>query len=158
MTSLLKRLRKQGLGRATRYLRGKIITASAHVTAGAMLVAHAEILIPLSGQAKEVEAYVMRPVQKRTPVGYNRTFFDSYRPNVSFYLPESIRAELLTHGQAVTTNEPAGTYARRIANRLLIVCPGIPVVWRATLIRCWRQSDCSRWALQRKERVQWNRR
>ena len=115
-----ERLRKEGKGRATRYLRGKIITASTHAIAGARVAAHAEILIPLSDQAREVEAYVRQPVQKRTPVGYNRTFLDSYRPNVSFYLPESIRAELLSHGQAVTTNEPAGTYARQIANRLLI--------------------------------------
>jgi len=104
-----ERLRKEGQGRATRYLRGKIVTASAHVTARSMTTANAEILIPLSDQARKVEAHVRQPVQKRTPVGYNRAFLDSYRPNVSFYLPESIRAELLTHGQAVTTNEPAGT-------------------------------------------------
>jgi hypothetical protein len=53
-------------------------------------------------------------------VGYNRPFLDDYRPNASFYLSESIRAELLAHGQAVTSTEPAGTYARQIAHRLLI--------------------------------------
>ncbi len=34
--------------------------------------------------------------------------------------PEPIRTELLAHGQAVGADEPAGTYARRIAHRLLI--------------------------------------
>jgi Fic family protein len=115
-----ERLRKEGQGRATRYLRRKIVTASVQVTARAQATVHAEILIPLSDEAKQIEAYVRQPVQKRTPVGYNRAFLDNYQPNVSFYLPESIRAELLAHGQAANTNEPAGTYARQIANRLLI--------------------------------------
>lgn len=114
------RLRKEGQGRATRYLRGKIVTVSAHVTARAMAVGYAEILIPLSDEAKEIEAQVRQPLQKRTPVGYSRTFLDSYRPNESFYLPESVRSELLSQGQAVNANEPAGTYARQIAHRLLI--------------------------------------
>ena len=56
----------------------------------------------------------------RTPVGYHRTFLDSYRPNETYYLSKDIRDELLSQGQAVSTNEPAGTYARQLANRLLI--------------------------------------
>lgn len=115
-----ERLHKEGQGRATRYLRGKIVTASAQVTARAQATAHAEILIPLSDEAKQIEAHVRQPVQKRNPVGYNQAFLNNYQPNVSFHLPESIRAELLAHGQAANTNEPAGTYARQIANRLLI--------------------------------------
>lgn len=71
---------------------------------------------------KEGQSRVTRylPVPLRTPVGYRREFLDGYRPNVSFYLPAALRAELLAHGQAVTTDEPAGTYARQIAHRLLI--------------------------------------
>ena len=114
------RLHKEGQGRATRYLRGKTITARVQVTARAQATVHAKILIPLSGEAKQIEAHVRQPLQTRHPVGYNRAFLENYQPNVSFYLPESIRAELLAHGQAAHTNEPAGTYARQIANRLLI--------------------------------------
>lgn len=113
-------LRKEGQGRATRYLRGKIVAGSGAVTIELKATAHAEILIPLSDEAKAIEAHVRQPLQKRSPVGYNHTFLDSYRPNESFYLPESVRAELLSQGQAISANEPAGTYARRIANRLLI--------------------------------------
>lgn len=114
------RLRKEGQGRATRYLLGKIVAASAHVTARITATAHAEILLPLSDEAKSIEAQLRKPLQERTPVGYNRAFLDNYRPNESFYLPASVRSELLLHGQAANANQPAGTYARLIANRLLI--------------------------------------
>ncbi len=79
-----------------------------------------DLAIALSAKAKSIEAHVSRPLQNRTPVGYNTAFLDSYRPNVTFYLPASTRAELLAAGQAVNANEPAGTYARQIASRLLI--------------------------------------
>lgn len=114
------RLRKEGQGRATRYLRGKIVSASGQVTVRAKVTAHAEIMIPLSEEAKAIEAHVGQPFQMRTPVGYNQGFLDRYRPNASFYLPESTRAELLAAGQAAGADAPAGTYARQIANRLLI--------------------------------------
>ena len=114
------RLRKEGLGRATRYLVGRLVTAGALATAQAKMTAQAEILIPLSIEAKQIEAHVRQPVQQRTPVGYNRAFLENYRPNVSFYLSESTRSELLAHGQVVGAVEPAGTYVRQIAHRLLI--------------------------------------
>ncbi|HSV52803.1 MAG TPA: Fic family protein, partial [Burkholderiaceae bacterium] len=80
----------------------------------------AEVSILLSAEARQIEARVRQPVQQRMPVGYNRGFLDNYRPNVSYYLSESVRSELLAHGQAVQVKEPAGTYARQIAHRLLI--------------------------------------
>ncbi len=113
-------LRKDGRGRATRYLRGRIVVAGAQATAPDKTTAPAEILIPLSMEAKQIEAHARQPVQQRTPVGYNRTFLDNYRPNVTFYLSETIRSELLAHGQVVGRVEPAGTYVRQIAHRLLI--------------------------------------
>jgi hypothetical protein len=101
---------------------GKAVTAGALTTpqVNSSRQAQAEILIPLSLDAKQIEAHVRQPLQKRTPVGYNRDFLDDYRPNVSFYLNESIRTELLAHGRVVGTAEPAGTYVRQIAHRLLI--------------------------------------
>lgn len=56
----------------------------------------------------------------RKPVGYNKAFLNDYRPNETWYLPQFIRDELLTQGQAASRNEPAGTYARQLAHRLLI--------------------------------------
>jgi Fic family protein len=114
------RLHKEGQGRATRYLRGKFVSANALASAQTKMTVQAEILIPLSFEAKQIEAHVRQPIQERTPVGYNRAFLDNYRPNVSFYLPESIRKELMAYGRVVGTIEPAGTYVRQIAHRLLI--------------------------------------
>ena len=114
------RLHKEGRGRATRYLRAGAVAASNPASRQTNAATQAQILIPLSDTAQAIEAHVRQPIALRTPVGYRRDFLDGYRPNVSFYLPAAIRAELLVHGQAVTTREPAGTYARQIAHRLLI--------------------------------------
>ena len=40
--------------------------------------------------------------------------------NQTYYLDQSLREELHLQGQAVSRHEPAGTYARHLANRLLI--------------------------------------
>ena len=61
-----------------------------------------------------------RAVKYRCAKGYNRAFLDSYRPNETYYLDQSLREELHLQGQAVSSQEPAGTYARHLANRLLI--------------------------------------
>ena len=109
-----------GQGRSVKYRNGKVIAATIHDTAKASDMVHAEILIPLSSEAKEVEAKVRQPLVLRQPVGYNRAFLDSYRPNETYYLDQSLREELHLQGQAVSRHEPAGTYARHLANRLLI--------------------------------------
>lgn len=78
------------------------------------------LVFPLSDEARAIDIAVRQPVQHRTPVGYRRSFLDSYRPNTTFYLHAALRAELQALGQVAAHNEPAGTYARSIANRLLI--------------------------------------
>lgn len=114
------RVRRAGQGRAIKYLRGKVVSAQLNIVAKATVNAHAEILIPLSPEAKEVEQQVRRPLMLRKPVGYHRPFLDNYRPNETFYLSQAIRDELFSQGHAVSSNQPAGTYARQLANRLLI--------------------------------------
>jgi hypothetical protein len=56
----------------------------------------------------------------RKPVGYDRQFLDSYRPNVTFYLSEAQRAHLAKVGTPNFADQAAGTYAKQILNRLLI--------------------------------------
>jgi Fic family protein len=111
---------KEGQGRATRYLFRGGATQEAHVNEPATRTATGASAIPLSQEARQIAHHIGKPLQQRIPVGYNREFLDSYRPNESFYLPESVRVELLSQGRAVNADEPAGTFARRIANRLLI--------------------------------------
>jgi len=115
-----QRVRKEGQARGTRYLPGKVVKLTAYATAQVQLAAYAEILIPLSDEAKTIEAHVRQPLQKRTPVGYKPSFLDGYRPNKTFYLAKSTRDELLACGQVDNADAPAGTYARQIAHRLLI--------------------------------------
>ncbi len=76
--------------------------------------------IPISIEGKKVRDLVSRPLTERTPVGYNRHFLDSYRPNKTAYLSEQQRAELWSAGMAPAQEGPAGTYARQILERLLI--------------------------------------
>lgn len=76
--------------------------------------------ISLSPSAEKIRKSVRRPIPKRTPVGYNRDFLESYRPNETFYLPISERKRLRAIGQTDLPDQPAGTYAKQIMQRLLI--------------------------------------
>jgi hypothetical protein len=82
--------------------------------------AEAETYVPLSALGREVRDYVRRPIHQRTPVGYDREFVESYRPNETFYLPPDIREHLGRIGRSPAAERPAGTYAREIFNRLLV--------------------------------------
>ena len=79
-----------------------------------------EAAVPLSAASKEIRAYLSQPVNARKPVGYNREFLDSYRPNETFYLSEEQRAHLAKAGKPNFEEQTAGTYAKQILNRLLI--------------------------------------
>jgi len=75
----------------------------------------------LSDEAEALRARLRRPVSERDPVGYERAFLEAYQPNQTFYLPETARRDLLETGsQTGMADEPAGTYARHICQRLLI--------------------------------------
>jgi len=75
--------------------------------------------IVLSPEADYIQKQVIRPIQARTPVGYHVEFLDDYRPNINYYLSESLRAHLLEIGKT-DGEQPAGTFARNIFGRLLI--------------------------------------
>jgi Fic family protein len=64
--------------------------------------------------------HVRQPIFKREPVGYNDEWVNGYRPNETFYLSEQLRRALSNDGKRQQNNEPAGTYAHKIYNRLLI--------------------------------------
>lgn len=122
------RLRRQGEARALIYVLPSVapsptagVQAHADITEAAdRLTAEAETYVPLSDAGREVRNYIRRPIQQRKPVGYNRDFVESYRPNENFYLPPGIREHLGRIGRSPAVERPAGTYARDILNRLLI--------------------------------------
>jgi len=76
--------------------------------------------IPLSADSQDILTYIDEPLQARKPVGYHRDFLDSYRPNATWYLSESLRRQLHKMGKTTDIDKPAGTYSRAILNRLLI--------------------------------------
>ncbi|MGA7523846.1 MAG: Fic family protein [Acidobacteriaceae bacterium] len=76
--------------------------------------------IPLSAAGVEVWKYVSQPQAQRKPVGYNREFLDSYRPNATFYLSPAERTHLAEVGRPNFEAQAAGTYAKQVLNRLLI--------------------------------------
>lgn len=76
--------------------------------------------ISLSEESKEVQQLIATPIQLRPHVSYRREFLDSYKPNQTFYLSEPLREKLLKLGNGSNKGRPAGTFARKIYQRLLI--------------------------------------
>lgn len=103
-----KRLIIEGSHRSIRY---KLVSDSN---------ADTEIDIPLSPISIKIRQQIRKPLLVRTPVYYNRSFLDTYQPNVTFYLPENIQKHLETIGGTHTIQQPAGTYAKTIMQRVLI--------------------------------------
>ncbi len=59
-------------------------------------------------------------MEAREPIGCDRSFLDRYLPNETFYLSGPERVELLEFGTTELVEQPAGTYAKKVLNRLLI--------------------------------------
>ncbi|MCK5893996.1 MAG: Fic family protein [Endozoicomonadaceae bacterium] len=78
------------------------------------------VFIPVSADSQDILSYINQPLEARKPVGYQLDFLDSYQPNKTWYLSESLRRQLHKMGKTTDSQEPAGTYSRAILNRLLI--------------------------------------
>ena len=77
-------------------------------------------LIPLSTQGAAVARLVRVPIQQRQPVGYNRQFLEDYIPGATWYLSSALRRQLREAGHSPDHGRVAGTYVRKIHQRLLI--------------------------------------
>ena len=104
------KIRISGTGRGARYLAVEATEKLAGIDDG----------IFLSIDAKEVQNQISRPLSGRRPVSYQRKFIDSYQPNITWYLPAAIRSHLVDIGRRIGIDYAAGTYVRRILDRLLI--------------------------------------
>ena len=108
-------------GRSMRYRLPRPISLAFQARAGAPTASfRLEVVPPLSRPGAEIREYVRQPPAARDPVGYDRAFFDSYRPNETFYLSQADRERLPRRGAAGDRRPAAGTHARQILNRLLI--------------------------------------
>lgn len=72
-----------------------------------------------SGKARSLLNALSRPLGARTPVTYQRRFLDEYVPNESALLPRELADALAQEGR-MQGQQPAGTYARKVLEQLLI--------------------------------------
>lgn len=107
---------KTGQSRAVRYR----LNAQASPKDKSVAAKNDTIRVPLSPDAIKLQEHVQRPQSARKPVAYKYAFLDGYRPNVSFYLTPAERKKLSELGRTAAPDEPAGTHAQHILNRLLI--------------------------------------
>jgi hypothetical protein len=114
------RLAKHGQGRWANYRLPPVVVRRGLEAGEAHFEAPIEVAVRLSKTGAEIHAYVRQPVERRRPVGYNREFLDSYRPNVTEYLAPGERAHVHEISKVETGEQAAGTYARQILNRLLV--------------------------------------
>ena len=70
--------------------------------------------------AAVVRAHLATPYNRRKPASYNKEFIDRYVPGRSFYLGVAERQRLREAGTPAMQSLPAGTYARRVLERLLV--------------------------------------
>ncbi|WP_176060688.1 Fic family protein [Paraburkholderia sp. BCC1876] len=70
-------------------------------------------------RSTELVAALSAPLATRKPVSYQRVFVDGYQPNVSSLLPAALAAQLQEKGKS-KDQQPAGTYARKVLEQLLI--------------------------------------
>ena len=75
---------------------------------------------PFGEASLAVVNQVRQPLFRRQPTSYDHEWFDSYEANRSSYFNQTEIATLEKQGQRSGDQEPAGTYARRIYNRLLL--------------------------------------
>jgi hypothetical protein len=89
-----KRLVLEGKRRWTKYRLPQEQPGEVTEAAAAREESEAEITLPLSKTSADIRDYLRQPPETRKPVGYNREFLESYRPNVTAYLSTAERAHL----------------------------------------------------------------
>jgi Fic family protein len=114
------RLTKDGEGRWATYRLPAVDRRGTLIGGPAQSERPGEAAVAVSPAGEGIRAYLLQPATARKPVGYNRSFLDSYRPNESFYLSAAERAYLADVGKPDFEAQPPGTYAKQILNRLLI--------------------------------------
>lgn len=106
---------REGQARATRY---RLAGDDTTVSASSVRPSH-ESGFTWSAQSQELRAMLMRPLAMREVVTYQRAFVDDYVPNQSSLLPPALAMEL-GEGGRMKGQQPAGTYARKVLEPLLI--------------------------------------
>lgn len=114
---------KSGRMRGTRYRAVAVGQAQGNPEIASRIAdaeAPAGLLARFSPAARSAIAHVRQPIFSRRPVAYKPAWLASYMPNETSYFRNDEVARLAREGTRASIGEPAGTYARRIYNRLLI--------------------------------------
>src|SRR5258708_25975526 len=72
-----------------------------------------------SPESQTLRAELAAPLGSRAPVSYQRQFVEDYRPNQLSLLPAGLAGSLFAEGK-MPGRQPAGTYARKVLEQLLI--------------------------------------
>lgn len=91
-----------------------------YIAAGRSEEVSGDVSSCFSSASLEAIKVVKRPLFERQPVAYADDWLDSYQPNSTYYLSEALRRQLLASGERANGQDPAGTYAHQIFNRLII--------------------------------------
>jgi hypothetical protein len=112
---------REGIGPATAYRYKQLVSTDQPTmqAAAAADSARATTSPHWSAAARALRARLEAPLGTRTPVSYQRKFVDDYQPNHSSLLPAGLADTLLTEGR-MQGQQPAGTYARKVLEQLLI--------------------------------------
>lgn len=110
----------QGKGRATRY---SLALGIVGTTAGEPQPTSASRwqtrAIPWSRESIALLQKLEAPLHTREPIAYRRELLDDYRPGENTLLPKAVVEELLARGR-LPDQQPAGTYARKVLEQLLV--------------------------------------
>ncbi len=109
---------RKGKARATRYFLAPVDVQVAEAMHATDRVT-ATVSPGWSPQASAVLDQLNLALGARQPVTYQRRFVDDYAPNESFLLPRDL-AETLAQEGRMQGQQPAGTYARKVLEQLLI--------------------------------------
>ncbi len=109
-------LTRRGLARATRY---RLVDDTAAVRTALPEKPSAAPHPAWSFAAMELGRKLDTPLAARDPVSYRRRFVEGYVPNETWLMPRELAEKLYRDGR-LREQQPAGTYARKVLEQLLI--------------------------------------
>lgn len=112
-------LLKLGAGRSTRYQASAAAQEVLRSATPTHLSPSEPFSLRWSPAARTLVDSLRAPLATRPPVGYDRRFVDTYKPNQSSLLPQQLATDLFHAGRS-RGQQPAGTYAREVLEPLLI--------------------------------------
>ncbi len=111
-------LTRKGKARSVRYCLSPIAPIESK-DSQSKRATESEVTFPISLKSQILLHKLCQPLAMRTPVTYQRDLVEGYKPNETFLLPKDI-AETLAKEGSMQDQQPAGTYARKVLEQLLI--------------------------------------